>query len=74
MPSLEDIHRTCVEGEEAVVALVMQVVAQHAVLLAVVQQPQETIWRLEDRVRTLEDQLAKNSSNSGKPQNERNYR
>lgn len=67
IPSLEDIHRAYAQGEEAVVALVMQVVAQHAELLAVVQQQQETIRRLEDRVRTLEDQLAKNSSNSGKP-------
>ncbi|HNS03127.1 MAG TPA: DUF6444 domain-containing protein [Anaerolineae bacterium] len=67
IPSLEDIHRAYAQGEEAVVALVMQVVAQQADLLAVVQQQQETIGRLEDRVRTLEDQLAKNSSNSGKP-------
>lgn len=67
IPSLEDMHRAYVQGEEAVVALVMQVVAQQAELLAVVQQQQETIGRLEDRVRTLEDQLAKNSSNSGKP-------
>jgi len=66
-PSLEDIHQAYTQGEEAVVALVMQMVAQHAELLAVVQQQQETIRRLEDRVHTLEDQLAKNSSNSGKP-------
>jgi transposase len=56
-----------VEGEEAVVALFMQMVAQQAELLAAVQQQQATIGRLEDRVRTLEDQLAKNSSNSAKP-------
>jgi transposase len=67
IPSLEDIHRAYVEGEEAVVALLMQMVAQQAELLAAVQQQQATIGRLEDRVRTLEDQLAKNSSNSGKP-------
>lgn len=67
IPSLEDIHRAYVQGEEAVVALVMQVVAPQAELLGVLQQQQETIGRLEDRIRRLEDQLAKNSSNSGKP-------
>jgi transposase len=67
IPSLEDIHQAYGQGEEAVVALVMQVVAQHAEMMAVVQQQQATIRRLEDRVRTLEDHLAKNSSNSGKP-------
>ena len=66
-PSLEDIYLAYVQGKEAVVALVMRVVAQEGEMLAVVQQQQEIIRRLEDRVRTLEDQLAKNSSNSGKP-------
>ena len=64
IPSLEDIHQAYEQGEEAVVALVMQLVAEFMVVL---QQQQETIRRLEDRVRMLEDQLAKNSSNSGKP-------
>jgi hypothetical protein len=42
IPSLEDIHQAYGQGEEAVVALVMQMVGQHAELMAVVQQ-QETI-------------------------------
>lgn len=67
IPSLEDIHEAYGQGEEAVVALVMRLVAQQAELLAMVQQQQETIGRLEARVRRLEDQLAKDSSNSGKP-------
>ena len=67
IPSLEDIYQAYGQGEEAVVALVMQMVGQHVELMAVVQQQQETIGRLEDRIRTLEDQLGKNSSNSGKP-------
>jgi len=61
IPSLEDIYQAYGQGEEAVVALVMQMVGQHTELMAVVQQQQETIGRLEDRVRTLEDQVAKNS-------------
>jgi transposase len=64
IPSLEDIHQAYAQGEGAVVVLVTQLVADFIVVL---QQQQETIRRLEDRVRTLEDQLAKDSSNSGKP-------
>ena len=43
IPSLEDIHRAYRQGEEAVVALFMRMVAQHAELMAVVQQQQEAI-------------------------------
>jgi transposase len=50
MPSREDIHQACLQGEEAVVALFEQ-----------------TIVQLAERVQALEDQVAKNSRNSGKP-------
>jgi transposase len=78
IPSREEIHVAYVEGEEAVVALIVGLVenwvgiiqAQQETLQqqqAIIQQQQETIARLEARVQALEDQLAKNSQNSSKP-------
>lgn len=64
VPTLEEIHQGYDHGEQAVVAMVMQVAAD---FIVVVRQQQETIGCLEERVRMLEDQLAQNSSNSGKP-------
>jgi transposase len=53
LPSEEEIRAIYLQGEEAMVALVGS-------LIRVVQ-------ALSERVQALEDQLAKNSSNSGKP-------
>jgi len=53
LPTPEHVHAVYQQGEEATVALVLQ-------LVAVIQQ-------LETRIQTLEDQLAKNSGNSSKP-------
>lgn len=53
LPSSEDIHAAYRQGEEAVRAPVEGLVAM--------------IRQLEARVQALEDQLAKNSRNSGKP-------
>ena len=64
VPSLEEMHVTYEQGEEAIVALVLQVVADATVVVGEIR---ETVVELKERVRQLEDQLAKNSSNSGKP-------
>ncbi len=53
LPTHEQIHAAYQQGEEAVVALFAQLLP--------------TIAQLETRLQTLEDQLAKNSQNSGKP-------
>lgn len=53
----EQIREVYRQGEDAVVALVTALVTE---MLAVIR-------RLEARVQVLEDQLAKNSSNSSKP-------
>jgi transposase len=53
LPTREDAHAAYQQGEEAVVALIMGLVA--------------IIEQLSARVQALEDQLAKNSSNSSKP-------
>jgi transposase len=53
LPTAEQVHAVYQQGEEAMVALVLQ-------LVGVIQQ-------LESRVQALEDQLAKNSGNSSKP-------
>jgi transposase len=64
LPSREDIHTAYEQGEEAVVALFAGSISHW---MSIVQQQQEIIQRLEERVKALEDQLAKNSSNSSKP-------
>jgi len=53
LPTLEQVRAVYRQGEEAVVALVNQLV--------------QVIMTLEARVQALEDQLAKNSGNSSKP-------
>jgi transposase len=53
LPTHEQIHAVCQQGEEAVVALIDQLV--------------QGIVQLEARVQALEDQVAKNSGNSSKP-------
>ncbi len=63
-PTEDEVRAAARQGEEAVVALIMSLVGNW---VGVIQKQQETIQRLEERVKALEDQLAKNSSNSGKP-------
>lgn len=78
LPSREEIHTAYIEGEEAVVALIVGLVENWVGVIQEqqeiiqqqqvnIQQQQETIARLEARVKALEDQLAKNSQNSSKP-------
>jgi transposase len=64
LPSREEIRAAYAQGEEAVVALVADLAENW---VGAFQQQQETIASLEERVRALEDQLAKNSQNSSKP-------
>jgi transposase len=64
LPTREEIHTAYLEGEEAVVALITGLIEMHR---AIGVQQQETIARLEARIRALEDQIAKNSRNSSKP-------
>ena len=64
IPTEEEVRVAARQGEEAVVALFISLVGSW---IEVLQQQQETIQRLEVRVQALEDQLAKNSGNSGKP-------
>lgn len=63
-PTEDEIRMAARQGEEAVVALFVSLVGNWAVAF---QKQQETIQHLEERVQALEDQLAKNSSNSSKP-------
>jgi transposase/uncharacterized coiled-coil protein SlyX len=78
LPSREEILAAYVEGEEAVVALIVGLAENWVGIIQeqqealrqqqeIIQQQQETIARLEARVQALEDQLAKNSRNSSKP-------
>jgi transposase len=60
LPTREDVRIAYLQGEAAVLALFDE-------LIAVNQQQVETINALAARVQALEDQLAKNSRNSGKP-------
>ena len=64
LPTEEEIRAAARQGEDAVVALVVGLMSNW---VDVIQQQQEIIHGLEERVQALEDQLAKNSSNSGKP-------
>lgn len=64
LPTREEIHTAYLEGEEAVVALVVGLIEMYVAILA---QQQETNARLEARIQALEDQIAKNSRNSNKP-------
>jgi transposase len=59
LPNQADVKAAYLQGEEAVIALVDNLVA--------------LIRQLEARVQTLEDQLAKNSRNSGKPPSSDGY-
>lgn len=78
LPTEEEVRNAARQGEDAVVALVVDLVSNWIGVLQqqeehlqkqleIVQAQQETIQRLEERVQALEDQLAKNSRNSGKP-------
>lgn len=64
LPSREEIHDAYVEGEEAIIALIVGLAENW---VGIIHEHQETIARLKARVQALEDQLAKNSQNSSKP-------
>ncbi len=64
LPTEEEIRSAARQGEDAVVNLVVHLISGW---VAVMEQQQVQIQRLAARVQTLEDQLAKNSSNSSKP-------
>lgn len=78
LPTEEEVRHAARQGEDAVVALVVDLVSNWIGVLQqqeehlqkqleIAQMQQETIQRLEERVQALEDQLAKNSRNNGKP-------
>jgi transposase len=71
IPSRKEIHAAYEEGEEAVLALVVELTENWVGIIQaqqeMLQEQQETIGKLEARVKELEDQLAKNSQNSSKP-------
>lgn len=71
LPSREEIHSAYVEGEEAVVALIAGLAANW---VRVVQEQQQTIQAMTMRIEALENQLSKNSSNSGKPPSSDGYK
>lgn len=71
LSSREEIHIAYVQGEEAVVALIAGLAGNW---VSVVQQQQQTIQALTVRIEALENQLAKNSSNSGKPPSSEGYK
>lgn len=65
LPSVEEIEAAHEAGKAAaVVVLIMELAAEW---VSAFQNQQKTIAILEERVRALEDQLAKNSQNSSKP-------
>ena len=64
LPSLEEIDVAYEQGKADAVALVLELAADWA---GAAKKQQETNARLEERVQALEDQLVKNSWNSGKP-------
>ena len=71
LPSREEIHIAYVQGEEAVVALIAALAENW---VSIVQQQEQTIQALTVRIEALENQLAKNSSNSGKPPSSDGYK
>ena len=71
LPNREEIHAAYVQGEEAVVGLIAELAENWVGML---QQQQRTIQALEARIEALENQLAKNSSNSGKPPSSDGYK
>jgi transposase len=64
VPSREEIHAACVQGEEAIEVLFHESLGAQAL---VIQQLQERIAHLVSRLQALEDEKAKNSRNSSKP-------
>ena len=64
LPSQEHIRTAYQESEEAVVQLVTDL---SEMFVGLISQQQALIEQLKGRVQALEDQLAKNSRNSGKP-------
>ena len=64
LPSREEIHAACLQGEEGVVALIAQLVSAFVTIL---RQQQEMIDQLQARIQTLEEQKAQSSRNSSKP-------
>ncbi len=64
MPTPEEMHQVYDQGEEAVYGLVVRLIGEFNQVL---EQQNETVQQLEAKVQALEDQLAKNSRNSGKP-------
>jgi len=67
----EEIHIAHVPGEDAVVALMTALAENWG---GIVQQQQQTIQAPTVRLEALENQLAKNSSNSGKPPSSDGYK
>lgn len=70
LPSREEIHTAYVQGEDAVVVLIAELAKNW---VGILQQQQSTIQALEERIEALENQVAKNSSNSGKPPSSDGY-
>ena len=71
LPSREDIHTAYIQGEDAVVALMAELVESW---VGILQQQQSTIQALQERIEALENQLAKDSGNSGKPPSSDGYK
>jgi transposase len=68
--SAAEVHAAYLEGESAIVALLQGWTNR---LVAVVNEQEESLQRLQERIHGLEDQLAKNSGNSGKPPSSDGY-
>lgn len=68
--SAAEIHAAYLKGESAIVALLESWTKR---LAAVVNEQEESLQRLQERIHLLEDQLAKNSRNSGKPPSSDGY-
>ena len=78
LPSREEIHAACLQGEEGVVTLIAQLVSAFLAILQqqqgmvdkqreLITEQQELIDQLEARIQALEDQKAQSSRNSHKP-------